>query len=341
MKKTVLPIVYPPITTYPAIANLFTILFGHEEDVYPWITDHYIQLMAVKDKFPPYLVWNFYDNGTFNQVLPVQRMPHIIFYREDRLFASRFFDKFTDYIKEAINDGYYVRTALDLYYLNCSPCNIHNLHDGLIFGYDDVKNKIYIADFYTNNKYQFAEATYDEINLAFRKSEIIKESPDWHREIKLYKFQKYDYKTNFELFLTSVKDYIECKDSLIKYKFSYAYERITDKLVYGLDYYDLLLKYGSDNIFDTRAFHLLYDHKVLWTLRLKYLKQQVLITEKVYSKFNPLFQELEKNSLIVRNKLLKYNLCKTDKNFHDILSGCEALREQDYRVMSEFYSAIQ
>lgn len=76
-------------------------------------------------------------------------------------------------------------------------------------------------------------------------------------------------------------------------------------------------------------------------MRLKYLKQQVLITEKVYSKFNPLFQELEKNSLIVRNKLLKYNLCKTDKNFHDILSGCEALREQDYRVMSEFYSAIQ
>lgn len=50
-----------------------------KEDVYPWITDHYIQLMAVKDKFPPYLVWNFYDNGTFNQVLPVQRMPHIIF----------------------------------------------------------------------------------------------------------------------------------------------------------------------------------------------------------------------------------------------------------------------
>ena len=63
--------------------------------------------------------------------------------------------------------------------------------------------------------------------------------------------------------------------------------------------------------------------------------------KKYIVKFNPLFQELEKNSLIVRNKLLKYNLCKTDKNFHDILSGCEALREQDYRVMSEFYSAIQ
>lgn len=341
MKKFVLPTVYPPITTYPQIACLFTILFVHEQEIMPWICDHYIQIIAIRDTTRPYLTWNFYDNGTFNHVLPVQNMPHFTFYREDGLLESVFFDKFTDYIEEAINNGYYIRTALDQYYLKCSTFNGHFLHDGLIYGYDRANKKIYIADFYGNRRYQFVEVPYDEINLAFRNRDINKDSPGWHYEIKLYKFRKYDYKTNFELLLTSVRDYIECKESLIKYKFSYENEAIVDKLVYGLEYYNLLLEYGNDKIFDVRAFHLLYDHKVLWNLRLEYLMQQSLINEKIYNKFRPLFQKIEQDSLIVRNSLIKYNICSTNQNLHKVLSGCEKLREQDRKVMSEFYSAIQ
>ena len=82
-------------------------------------------------------------------------------------------------------------------------------------------------------------------------------------------------------FFNFCKDYIECKDSLIKSTNLVTHMReLQINLFMVLIIMIFFLKYGSDNIFDTRAFHLLYDHKVLWTLRLKYLKQQVLITEK-------------------------------------------------------------
>ena len=106
------------------------------------------------------------------------------------------------------------------------------------------------------------------------------------------------------------------------------------------NYYDFLVEYGNNNAFNKRAFHLLSDHKALWKLRIEYLMHQSLINENVYDKFKPLFQSLENDSLIVRNKMIKYGICNTNKNFYNILSGCEALREKDYKVMSLFCNSV-
>jgi hypothetical protein len=61
MSKT-LPVVYPEIASYPGIANIFSVI-GINERTIPWISDHFIQLIAPEKEFGNYVLRaGFYDS---------------------------------------------------------------------------------------------------------------------------------------------------------------------------------------------------------------------------------------------------------------------------------------
>lgn len=43
--KMCLPIEEPPITSFPEIANTLSVLWRHKENVIPWLSDRFIQLV--------------------------------------------------------------------------------------------------------------------------------------------------------------------------------------------------------------------------------------------------------------------------------------------------------
>lgn len=61
---------------------------------------------------------------------------------------------------------------------------------------------------------------------------------------------------------------------------------------------------------DVRAFHLLWEHKKLMSLRLEFLYQKNLIREHSYVEE---YKKIEKEMLLIRNNALKYNLVKDTK----------------------------
>lgn len=100
-----LRIKYPPITSFPAIANSLSILWVNEDNFIPWISDGYIQLVIR----PHNLLTqeDFYDqSGMDNLSIYACFCLFISWMRNNQTTAH--FIKFTGYIECQIKNNYYL-----------------------------------------------------------------------------------------------------------------------------------------------------------------------------------------------------------------------------------------
>lgn len=64
--KSVLPVTYPPITSFPAIANTLSFLWVNEEKVFPWLCDRYLQLII--RPYHPMTRADFYEQADTDRI---------------------------------------------------------------------------------------------------------------------------------------------------------------------------------------------------------------------------------------------------------------------------------
>lgn len=319
MKKKL--IVTPPlITSYPAIANVFSILGEHRDKVLPWISNYFIQLI-VRPNYS-FTQVDFYDHADLNNHYCILwGCPYLNWMRNNIYTAN--FDKFTDYIEYQINQGFYLEANLDNYYFRISEFynKNHFIHPTFIYGYNNETKEVNISDFYNGKGYSRQIEDYDSINNSMANDYII----------NLYKYQDAEYTFNHELMNTYFEDYLYSRDSMKKYSFSY--QKYNHDVIYGLECYDYIISNLSENeVWDIRPFHVLYDHKKLMCIRLEYLKN---CNEYDYNKINEsilISNKIFKKTEILRNMVVKYNLNKDIHLFDRIKEMCEKVKELDRKL---------
>lgn len=320
--KKIIPMMTPPITTYPSIANVLSLLWSRKEQIMPWFSDHFIQLVVRPSHENTF--GDFYDHADLDNFYRIlYGLPGLGWMRVNRDTAV--FPAFTDYIEYLINGDYCLEACLDRYYFKFSKNfgKDHFIHSTLIYGYDDEAREVYIADFFSNSKYEHQVVSYDEVNQAMNNDGII----------NLFKAWDDSYKFNRKLMKKYFEDYLNSTDSFNRY-FS-SNKHYNNDALFGLAYYDYLLKrFMEDDYIDFRMYHLLFDHKQLMKNRLEYLATQQIYSDEQMNELREKNDVLIEESMNLRGCVLKYMMRPSEKMRENIANRLMELKKLD-KVFTE------
>ncbi|AEY66936.1 non-ribosomal peptide synthetase [Clostridium sp. BNL1100] len=283
------------ITTYLHRSLPLCAILSCEEN-YKWFYQHYIEIFSIT-----------YQNG-FSRLEFLEEKNNY-----DAVFHEAFlkFEEVPDilqFIKDKIDSGVYVSVHIDEYCLpqKGSYGKNHFVHPSLIYGYDNIQNKLMAIGF-------DSEMIFNEITFDFNDFVEAYESAKIHygtfapwaetEAVQLLiprEFDK-DYKLDLESVLVSIDNYLTSSavnsDKIVKLV-STDEMNTFDQLKYGIDVYDVIVqsleKLGSDIIkgldvqniieqckekavadimpsMDYRSMHLLYEHKKGIYNRIRYI----------------------------------------------------------------------
>lgn len=327
---------YPPITSYPTHANLLSCLSQHDNYLV-WYFENYMNIFT-NNKLDK-IMDNYVD---FFAPIPWKSNPFLYsqsFSRE--LFATMETD-IINFLINAINQGNYIFLYLNRFYLSAAYSYQKNddVHDVFIYGYDNEKKIFNIADFFVNNKYSFATATFDEISWAYDKynddwkdGEVDIRNVDGIILVKPLPFTAYSYTVTDTL--QGLKDYLCSTTSSGRYLYGYRLDCEYDeffevKNCFGLNIYSFLEEYlktiDSDNPhIDLRGFYIIHEHKKLLSLYLDYLeKKWMLDVSELRNLLKPVIEETKNLYAMVLKLILTRGL-----DFDNVLRKIIAIRQDD------------
>lgn len=142
---------YPPITSYPLIANMMSAIWSYKENVLPWVCDRFINLVGRKSSNSKYtLLGTFYEYELSNNLPMFVACPFLEQSRIQRTLLNYKNQKLTDFIKYCIENDFFVHVCLDRFYISNSPdFNVrHFYHPTFIYGYDETLGVVKTRDFY-------------------------------------------------------------------------------------------------------------------------------------------------------------------------------------------------
>jgi len=310
----VLPTKYPLITSFPRHANIFSIL-QNDELILGWFFENYISLQINKISD---LKLDFHIG--YDSITILKYCPFIIYDLQDRVLIDLAYSDILDYFIDKIDQDIYLYFMVDKFYISNYRQEYgkkHIYHDILIYGYDKEKQVFYGADFF-KGKYSQELISNDELRNGYLALNIIIKE-DWLNgvvELKPSNTRVYD--LNIHKIRRNITEYLDSKNPTIHNELLFCY-MTDDYYIYGLSIYHILNKYINNIIdnnndkynVDIKLFHVLYDHKKMMTMLAKYLQYEKYFKNEI--NYVILFDDLLKKTMILRNKLLKYNE-KKDKN---------------------------
>ncbi len=327
--SVVLPITYPEITSYPAIANLFAMMnFSDSEN--NWKYSRYIQI-ANKD-------FELTDPicGTFSDDMEILNCPFFKMQLATKEMVLSQYASFSLFVIECIKSKKYVLANVDYYYLSCSDKfhKKHFRHELFIFGYNEEKSIFYVADFFVHSKYSFQILPFSEVDLSFQNFDKNKEI---FCPMEICTYSKIpNVKCNFDISFVrdQLEDYLYSCNNHASIRFPHF-----PKATYGLSYYITFLEHLKPNIIDIREAYILVDHKQMMLLRLEYLKDFFAT-----SLFDTLIEEcrfLYQKNKILLNLLLKYRINRKYELLQKIIDLCKNIKELDENFTINFLKIIK
>mgnify|MGYP000518817397 CR=1 FL=1 len=300
----------PVIKCFPKHANITSILSKHEY-FYDWLFSNHIQLFCKLFKeTDTYL--DFYE--------PLHRLHYPLISRQsiDKkvIFGKK--DNIISFLINCLELEYYIYLSVDTFYIPLYNSNIHRGHDIFVYGFDKNKKIFYVADFFGINY------GYDIVDFQMFQQGVYSQYSDNNnlKGIQLLKVNQVGINSTYSLNITQIKshllDYINGINTSLKYSnleepnlFNGSVCKPDNRIdnYWGIGVYrNLHIAISQDHIPRTliRSLHLLYEHKMLMTLRVNYLKNH----DKSLSISINTFIELEKKCLILRNMVTKSMLKK-------------------------------
>ncbi len=335
LMKKILPVEYPPITSYISIAHMLSALWPLKEVIMPWFCQQYIQLASTK-RFG-----HFYD-CVYDEMVPFPvKCPFFEVQLLDKRRMHNYPEKFSEFLEFHLLKDCYVVTGVDEYYVNCAwnYQKNHYVHQALFYGCDTKEKKFFLSDFF-GDKYTQTEISYEQIDEGDRYTP--KELDKWFHEVSIFNYlERHEpYPLNIELMKLFIHDYINSRDSFHKINFSRYREG--DHYEYGLQYYDnmaILIANQREHI-DIRPFHVLYDHKVAMLIRLEYLYQNSFFDSDTYKGLCFEMNQLKKENFNLRQMVLKYNFRPERVNLDSIIHKCMSLKQKEYDAFSFLLKAL-
>lgn len=343
----ILPFEQPFVTSFPTMAAVVAICQTKPEQTNAWLASHFIQLTAVDKAYKSNFSVNIADfiDDIGREGLPYYDYSIIHTYRLSRDTIINHWRSPVAFVKDMINDGYYVRWNMDRRYVSCASeyKKSRFFHPIIIYGYDFTH--LYVADFF-DGSFSLEKAKRAGIRNAFNAQEPPRNNDsrhDYTREVAVHKLRDWPYRFYLEDIRNGVEDYLNSQDSTRKFMKSSAHR---DQIfAYGLDCYDVIRKNVTDEgMTDIRPFHVLCDHKAMMSFRMHYLRENQYIEA---NDFEDLVQELDvltNRTVLLRNFVIKSFMTKQE----NVLSWQEKLqetmcnlKEMDAAFMEKFLTALK
>jgi len=345
MKNNSLPITTPIITGLIDQAIIFSTIDINDNRMMGWVANNYIQLQM--EKFQSY--WLYYCFAFLHAYdVALKSCPWLFREGVNRKLVHKRWPSIIEFIKDCIDNGYYVSIGLDEFYIKeyDNYGKYHNIHTNIIYAYDDEKGVVKIGDFFKGRRFYYTSVTYDEIINANAFS-INNESVLYDNELYecAFLFRKDDFvsKYNFSIDATILllEDYINAKNSHLRY-LSFCDPSIYDdayKYVFGIEIYKYLkVKFEHFDHIDRRSTVVLEDHKLLMYEIVKYLFKTGYIknVENILQDFIDIYDK----SKILKNLSLKYDATKSETTKQRIYNTIDDIKQHELLVLKNLLSKI-
>lgn len=343
----IMPMKYPILACYPLHANLLSVISNYECSQ-NWIYNYYIQLVCPRDYFERGMRLDFYST------LLWKSCPYVYYQRISRELISYKWKSIIEFTMDSIDLGYYVYFNVDTFFIsNYTNHGInHRIHDIFIYGYDFNKNLFNVADNFKKGKYSYESATFSDILEGYNNIDLTSRV-DWMDGVELISFRKKDnyfderiheYKFDVTLAKNFICDYLYSRNTLKRYNMPSEQWRSGDDWAYGFEIYDLIQNYIEDFAnekvaYDIRPLHVLWEHKKLMSLRIKYLEANSLIydSDLIYQGF----VEIEKKTLLARNLWIKLDIIKEEKLLNKISNLILEVKLDEEKLIKQLLSKLE
>ncbi len=322
--KKILPVHQPIVTTFTAYGAIFSIL---PESALPWIVNNFIQINYVYD-------WNVV---TFDgHKLLMSNCPSIDYFNDEGdYYDEGSFSELKEKIIQSIDKDEYLYIYVDRFFVECSDYyqKYHMPHEIFVYGYDLSSDIVYVGDNLQKGKFVFDTCSFYSILKAycvlqadFKFFKVIRKLRVCENNTCMLNINQIKY--GLEVYLNSSETYTIVGES--------------SKMNYGIKIIDdinkkILNNKGED--IDIRFFQLLYEHKLLMDMRVKFLINCGHIDQ---DKINvKKFEEIKDNAMILRNLVLKYNLSKKEGLLSSIHSRLCEIKAMDILLLSALLDYIE
>lgn len=307
MNRKILPMRYPPITSYQPYANMLSVLINYPETEH-WIYSHFIQMKLVLND-------DFHDISrdvhlTYTSESDRGFCPFIHYQALKREILELVTDDFVGFFVRCLQHDHYVKCIVDLSKIEGTQSygGAKNPHEFFIYGYDLERQVFHVAEFDFTGRYSFEITRFDQFDEAFRVCAPEDDYVDGCGVFQLWSKQRYRYEFNAALVADTLEDYLHSRNTVFRS------QKMNDNDVYGLAIYPYMEQYfrylfGQKNFADTRILHNLYDRKRMMNLRLDYMERNGYL--RPHPRIRELYGKMEQMALHARNTAIKYNITQS------------------------------
>lgn len=295
----------PLITTSPTIATLFTIITG-VKFLDNWIVNNFNNLLYIENNYESRCIF-MEDQPNYKATI----FGEVDFFRFNTVkyeIVNSFTENIIEFIVAAINKEYYIRMAVDDYYIqlnNETYMKNHLLHPLFIYGYDTEQNCLLIGEFFNQQKFDCYEIGFSEFRNAYERSIYPSDTIyEYLENIVLIKLNT-EYKEELDILkvIDGIEDYLSGLDRTNKY--IYPQRKKGSRILYGIECYNEFINSIRKGSFDLRSSHVFYDRMRLHQFKTEYLYEKGFLTEKDYKIFSDYTALLVQFSMAARNLLIK------------------------------------
>ncbi len=320
MKIYKLPIIIPPIIGYLHHAHPLSIILNYKES-HEWFYSNYIQLCCEIGLEGKRIPFNFYG---YEASLPEKNYPFLNIEKISKNVIQLTQLDICTFLIKCIDLGYYVRASIDRYYIKTFTKDYkenHKYHEVLLFGFDNDE-KTFLAYGYVDGFFKEAKISFHDFSQAFLNclSQVA-----YQNDVYLFKYNgTYQYQFDINLVTELLNDYL-CSNNTSK-RLSMFKNPLN--LAFGIRVYHYIKQsievlFDNKHNYDIRPLHILWEHKKVMIERIKFMEMHGYIRKGKYP--ISLYYNIEKEVLILRNKLIRYKITEETKILKDILNAIDRI----------------
>ena len=194
----------------------------------------------------------------------------------------------------------------------------------------------HVADFFRYGKYSYEVISFSNFEMAFLAYNPTTNFDYLNGLIYLYSINKScDYEFSIHNITNSIKAYLH--NSMPEYWDKYNYKN-SKNIVFNREVYNTLKNYVTEKMdgqseIDIRPFYLLFDHKKMMILRIRYLCEQGFYENNNNENQLKEIEQLTKNMV---NIIIKYNIAKNKTYRNKIITLLDYIDNKEYDALQQY-----
>lgn len=340
--KNKLPFTPPKVTCYNQHANLLAII--SQTDAYlPWFYNNYFQLQFTNDIYNKEVMARL----DFEMPLLFEACPFLEQQTMNRIFIGRLWKDASSFVRECIDNKYYVYITIDTFYIDCYSDfqKHHGQHPILIFGYDTDIDSVFVADNFSGGRYAVKVIPITQFNQSycFDKANPVDLFMDGVTLFKYHNHNQFwgwhhDYKFDRLFLKNTINDFLNSK-GLNNYGILGIEQWKNTTLVYGKKCYDGINDYLDDmQYYDHRTFFVFWEHKKIMRERIEFLIRNHMLNSD--TQFLNIFKLIEFDAIILQNLWVKYGLTHRESTLEQVRAQFNYIVERECVAFTQLYEAL-